>query len=86
MNKHNAYVSAVIMQVLALEATEEYNKFQHERKQALDNARRRATSTLRLHVQQKKDDKIQANIQNVKSTIDTGIMAQKVIQEAVRNC
>lgn len=45
----------------------------------MDNARRRATSTLRLHVQQKKDDKIQANIQNVRFSIDTGIMAQEVI-------
>lgn len=49
------------MQVLASQATEEYNKFEAGRKQALDNARRRAVSALRLHVQNKKDEKLQNN-------------------------
>jgi len=50
-----------VIQVLASQATEEYNKFEAGRKQALDNARRRAVSTLRLQVQNKKDEKLQNN-------------------------
>lgn len=53
------------MQILAAQATDEYQQFEQNRKNALDNARRRAEAVLRTHFIQKKEDRIQANIENV---------------------
>lgn len=69
MNKQNAYVLLCEFQVLAIEATEQYSKYEHGKKIALDNARRRAVSAWKMHCQNKKEKKIQDNIESVSNNI-----------------
>lgn len=44
---------------------QEYERYEQDKKNVNDSCRRRAVSNMNLHFQNKKEEKIQASIQNV---------------------